>query len=294
MPQLPSGRHVAVRAEPLETLLRRANELHNVPRVLAVRCAADLMPWIELNELVAPRLASPQAVRFELVGPSEHPPAGLLVQGTGVRLHEWSRLALAEPADEHALREWVASDRMQSYLGELLATVRRVQQALRGAVEPAIHLQCALFDQNRHPCQTEHWPPRYDAEAPSMQWSPAVLVAALALAAQAMAASQQALAEDASSAAARLAGWCGFALPSLGFDMPAEACPGMPPQALASSWRAEARLAALPAERRHWFERQATLEAALAWDALKPSLQRLCWPAASIIELAALSPGALP
>jgi len=51
MPQLPSGRHVAIQATPLAELLNHANEPANVHKILAIDSVYKFLTYFEIQLL---------------------------------------------------------------------------------------------------------------------------------------------------------------------------------------------------------------------------------------------------
>ncbi|MBA2723122.1 MAG: hypothetical protein H0U56_09545 [Methylibium sp.] len=94
---------------------------------------------------------------------------------------------------------------------------------------------------------------------------------------------------DESAAAERLRHWSGSVLREFEFSLPEARHDDAGPRALAELWRAADKLAVLETDRRKWFERQAVIEADLAWGGLASVLRHYSWSSALIIELAALS-----
>jgi len=128
MPQLPSGRHVAVNAEPIQALIDKAYETVPPAAFLAIKSRLDLLPYIKVIYL---REASGGDIVQEHMASQPVPP-GMEAYDSGYNLlnikdevQSWSR------EDQEAFMDFLNSERFETFLDGVFQTVQKVRTELQ-------------------------------------------------------------------------------------------------------------------------------------------------------------------
>jgi hypothetical protein len=276
MPQLPSGRQVALMPTPLNELLREGRQPGNIHKVLAIRTEADLWPYIDVLNLVPESEAVSRADETSLHAFSLPKPAGY-------RLSDWERQAADwSGEDRTAFREFLAG-RAAPVLREYLETVQTGQAKLREAEDFLTRLLVGWWDAGCHPAQEEGWDAS-DVGPPD--WDDYDLLAALGQAC-AQLAKQPELAGQWQAAARLQAFWniCRSELPQID-RMPDTA---RPVRDCALAMRNAGLLVPLDEGKRKWLHDQAVVECVELWKALGEGLRAAMPQPCGIIELVVVS-----
>lgn len=153
MPQLPSGRHVAIQATPLFDLIDAACTPDAViTRLLQIEQRADLSPYIDVmffREIAdAPVLA--------IAPGGESVPSGIVPFASGYTLatihqaiRDWP------PEDRRGFAEYLGSERMQTHLSALLDRVAEVKHRLGREGGFVLQLQALMWETGCHPVQND-------------------------------------------------------------------------------------------------------------------------------------------
>lgn len=156
MPQLPSGRHVALLLMPLDKLLKEGSHFGNIHKVLAIKAEADLARYVDVLYLVPESEADSQEGERSMHASSLPVPPGLAFVPAGFRLSEWEDRSGWSEADRAAFREFLAG-RGAPVLREWLDTVKEGQAKLHEMEDPLTRLLVAWWDAGCHPAQEEGW-----------------------------------------------------------------------------------------------------------------------------------------
>lgn len=157
MPQLPSGRHVALMPTPLDKLLKEGRHFGNIHKVLAIKTEADVARFVDVLYLVPESEAGSQEGVLGLHDASLQVPPGMAFVPAGFRLSDWEKRAAGwSKEDRAAFREFLAG-RCAPVLREWLDTVRTGQAKLRETDDPLARLLVAWWDAGCHPAQEEGW-----------------------------------------------------------------------------------------------------------------------------------------
>ncbi|MBV6475202.1 MAG: hypothetical protein MOGDAGHF_00719 [Rhodocyclaceae bacterium] len=175
MPELPSGRHVALMPTPLDNLLKEGRHFGNIHKVLAIKSEADLARYVDVLYLVPASEAGSQEGVLGLNAHSLPLPPGMGFVPAGFKLSEWEENSGWSEADRAAFSDFLAG-RCAPVLREWLDTVKTGQAKLHEADDPLTRLLVAWWDAGCHPAQEEGW----DAsDVGSPDWDDYDLLAAL-------------------------------------------------------------------------------------------------------------------
>lgn len=157
MPQLPSGRHVALSPEPLVDLLKHAARFGNVHKVMALKTWEDLWPWIEIVYFV-PDAGEQERDGGELSDDSLPAPAGLTRVKGGYRVADWEQRAHEWSPDDRAALRADLDERARKHFRAHLAVARDIQRdMLEGRRGQLAQILAAFCHAGVHPAQEEQW-----------------------------------------------------------------------------------------------------------------------------------------
>lgn len=153
MARLPSGRHVAIQATPLFTLIDAACAPEAIiTRLLQIERPADLAPYIEViyfRDSAAPTMRP--------VAPGGNPvPPGLEPIASGytlVTIHQ--AVANWSLADQRAFAGYLDSERVQGHLSALLEMVGEVKHRLAREGDFVQRMQALMWEARCHPVQND-------------------------------------------------------------------------------------------------------------------------------------------
>lgn len=285
MPQLPSGRQVAINPIDLDDLVKNAENPANVHHLMAIKSEADLFPYIAVLYLLPEAEAHGRALDLEFRSDALPRPPGLVIVPSGFHLSDWDALT-AEWTDEDivAFRQFLET-RAQPTITGWLECIRNAQRALSQSASPTIRILVAWWQAGIHPAQEEGWAA---SDVGSPDWDDCDLLAAIGQLVQAI--------ENDSSAhdwriGARLNAFWHIVrqqIPEVaGWSLAGRSVRTCAEEARSGGWLVHA------SERdRGWVHEQGIIECVCAWNSLGEHLREIAPQANGIIELVALSPEA--
>ena len=286
MPQLPSGRQVALMPKPLDDLLKEGRQPGNIHKVMAIRTEADVHRYIDVHYLVPESEANGQEGALPLHTASLQKPPGMAFVSAGYRLAEWEqRAADWSEEDRAAFRDFLAG-RAAPVLREYLDIVKSGQARLRCTEDTLTRILVGWWDAGCHPAQEEGWA---ESDVGTPDWDDCDMLAALGQARALLPARKEFSAQW--QAQARLdAFWniCRSELPlRAGWPSPDEPVRECAAEARAAGW-----LEGLDAGKRKWLHDQAVAECVALWSALGDGFRAALPQPYGIVELVVVSPEA--
>jgi hypothetical protein len=279
---LPSGRQIAVTFTPLSDLLKAADSPFNVHKIMAIKEARDLHPYIDVLFFISEAEAA-RAHNENFLDTSLPRPPGLVPVESGFRLSDWDALTQDwSDEDKLAMREFL-DGRARSLFDTGLEEVFTIQQALLASPGTMAGAFALMWQHGCHPLQ-EEWT---DDLPDSPKWDDYDMLAALAVVANKVAGLPNLLTLH-PAAFDRLMGiWpvladiVGVSRETIGQDVI--------PHSLAASWRVRALTENTPPDRRDWFHTQLVIECVSLWNKAGETLKSECPVAYGILTLVALS-----
>ena len=111
MPQLPSGRHVAIHAGPFEHLMQKVSEFALMREIVQMETISDVLGFIEVIFLVKSAIASNNTSEYSLADDSFTPPPGFIALNSGFKLSDWEEMAKDwSYEDQTAMRKFLESE----------------------------------------------------------------------------------------------------------------------------------------------------------------------------------------
>lgn len=149
MPQLPSGRHIALGLEPLNELVDRARTSQFVTELLLIVKPAHLLPYVELIHL-----EPHNGDNVQLMVGSQPMPGELRQVRTGVTLATWLEAARDwSNDDQQAFRAFLSSPRVARLFEETLTWVHTRKEELKQHPDPLVQWQVMTWLKGCHPLQ---------------------------------------------------------------------------------------------------------------------------------------------
>ncbi len=287
MPQLPSGRHIAIQLDPLDALLNDVANPGNVHRIMAIKDLASLAPYVRILFLVPEGkcLAAEPPEEFR-EGSLPRPP-GLVVTDSGYTLARLDELnADWSDEDKQAFQAFL-DDRCQELFALGLSHTERARQWLLHESGMPARLLALWYQAGCHPCQEEGWA---ESDTGSPEWDSYDMLAALGQLAVLLPQHPETV-EQLGHAHDRLQGmWACLrdtypipqGWPSLEMDV----------RDCANAARSEGWLSAIPAEKQDWLHRQCVIECVNLWNAYGDGFRGDFPRQYGIIELVVVSPEA--
>jgi hypothetical protein len=285
MPQLPSGRHIAITLNPLAALLDEADNSGNVHKIMAIKTLADLEPYIEVVYLLPEE---------EVVGSSESKflsdslprPPGFVSVDSGFHVSEWDRMTADwSEADQASFREFLEG-RAAPLLQQGLDAARNAQKLLRQAPSPVTRILAGWCDAGCHPSQEEG---RGESDVGSPEWDDYDVLAALGQMVGLF--RQQSISSGNWQVEARLQAFWNLVVTHIPHadgwpktDLPVRKC--------ASEAREGHWLEAIDEGSRKWFHEQGVVECVSLWSSLGDGFRASAPQPYGIIELVVISPEA--
>lgn len=162
MPQLPSGRYVALQATPLFKLIEDAyREDAIITRLLRIERVEHLFPYVDVLYFL-----DVDGVHGDASAPGSNPlphglqqyPSGFTLATIAEEMKRW------QASDRSAFEDMLGEDRTRSYLEALLANVAAIRKDLFAHAPFLPALQSGLWQTKVHPLQTgETDDPMFDA-----------------------------------------------------------------------------------------------------------------------------------
>lgn len=281
MPQLPSGRQIALSPKPLDELFRESRRPDNVHKLLGIRTERDLWRFVDILRLVPDSGGVPMEITLR--GDSNPIPQGRELEPAGYRLSEWEAEASGwTEEDRGAFREWLAGQAAPAF-AEWLEAVRDEQTRLRGTGDFLTRVLAGWWDAGCHPAQEEGWD---ESDVGSPDWDDYDLLAAIGqLRSDLVAGGSDGEFADALARLDAFWGICVREMPDIrGIDLnprPVRDCAG--------EMRDAGLLEAVAADSRKWLHDQAVTECVLAWSSLGEGLRARAPQAYGILELVVVS-----
>lgn len=176
MPQLPSGRQVAISPAPLVALLDAANQPGNIHKILAIQSAQDLEQYIDVLFFIAEDETCEPVMQVAYRDEALPRPPGMVPVSSGHTLAAWGALtANWSDEDKVAMHDFLDT-RAAPALNEYLEAVTKVQTHLRGADDFLTKTLTLWWDAGIHPAQEEGWD---ESDVGGPQWDTYDLIAAL-------------------------------------------------------------------------------------------------------------------
>lgn len=164
MPMLPSGRHVAIIRESLNTLLGDADLVTNIHKVLAIQGKADLHLYTDVLWLIPEAQASKAQMDAAFMDGSLPRPPGLVPERSGYRLSQFSEFAANWSEEDRAAFWEFINVRADHLFEESLSLTVKVQNYLRTESVGTTKLLVSWWDAGVHPVQ--EGAPAQDGERP--------------------------------------------------------------------------------------------------------------------------------
>ena len=101
MPQLPSGRHIAIHAGPFEHFMQKVSEFALMREIVQMETISDVLDFVDVIFLVKSDLESNHSSEYSLADESFTPPPGFIALNSGFKLPDWEGMA----------KDWSAEDR---------------------------------------------------------------------------------------------------------------------------------------------------------------------------------------
>lgn len=157
MPQLPSGRHVAVDPEPLTTLTRGVASPYNAHHLMAIEELGDLFRWLDILVLAPTKTWKPAERERARAVPGA--PAGFVGVPTSFRLADWRSCAGGWSEEDRAAMLAFIDERVRPWLHDDMELVRRCQKALRESPQTPAGMLAAMWEAGCHPLQDDDGAP---------------------------------------------------------------------------------------------------------------------------------------
>ncbi|MHB0986880.1 MAG: hypothetical protein ACYC05_14990 [Sulfuricella sp.] len=288
MPQLPSGRHVAIDPYPLATLLDAASNPANIHKIMGIDSIPKITNWFEVVYFVTPEEVHGKGIAAEFGEGSLTPPPGLVSLRTGCPLSQWETLA-ADWSDEDrsAMKTFLSEPRCKDYMEHRLSVVRQQQQDFLSAESFTTRLIAGWWMAGLHPAQEEGWDEAWDQEE-SPKWDTYDMLAALGNIVTYVAAHPDTYQEHGNAFDRATGMWQTLAgqHPFLHqkFD------PELSVRDVASTWREAGHLDRIPSDRQEWLHKQMVIECVNLWNIVGQTLEHRCPRAYAIMTLVTISP----
>ena len=286
MPQLPSGRHIGIRLEPLDDLINNAGNPGNVHRVMAITDIKGLAPYVEILFLVPDmdENGSPSQVVFT-EGSLPRPP-GLTVISSGHTLAQLSELTSEWIDDDKRFFQDFLETRCQEMFAAGLRDVQKAQQWLLKESGMTARQLALWYRAGCHPCQEDGW---NESQSSSTDYDTYDMLAALGQL-SILLPQRPDIVERLGFAHDRLQGvWASFrdhfAIPDgwPSVDMNVRTCAEI---ARAMNW-----FSSVPEERLRWAHGQCAIECVNLWNASGDKFQKEFPDQCGIIDLVVVSGG---
>ncbi|MCC7516754.1 MAG: hypothetical protein IT470_05370, partial [Pseudomonadales bacterium] len=159
MPQLPSGKHVAVQFD--SSIISHLNEpkASSVPWVMALQQPEDLYRWL-LVYYLQPDHGGSAINAKEFHSRSSSPPENHLLIPTGMRLSQWEKLTNEWSAeDKKSMRDWMEGPMYECLVQPMLEQAKWAQQWLESSNEFMVKTSVLWWKAGVHYAQEEQWEP---------------------------------------------------------------------------------------------------------------------------------------
>jgi hypothetical protein len=286
MPQLPSGRHVAIDPKRFSELIKNAAHFGNVHKVMAIDSIPTLLPWLDVMYLVEPGTENQDLKKYELADNSFTPPPGFLALNTNCKLSQWGLLAEEwSTEDRAAMQAFLDSERCNHYLRKFVYAAKLQQELFQESDDFLPKLLASWYAAGVHPAQEENW-----NEDDSSIWDTYDMLAAVGDVVQYLADKDELyklhfdIFDRATGVWQMLLSHYPFLCEPSTFKSEV--------RAVAKAWRGASYLAELPDEKQQWIHQQLIIECTNLWNHADDVLSKHCPKAYDIIVLVTLSPEA--
>lgn len=287
MPQLPSGRHIAIDPSPFLELMKSASHFSNIHKVMAIASVPNLLPWLDLMYLVEPGTANMNLQKYELTDSSFTPPPGLLALNANCRLSRWEALAKDWPPEDcAAMKSFLASERCNQYLTKLVYIAQLQQELFLVGDDFLPKLLAGWYANGIHPAQEESWSEGDD----SPWWDTYDMLAAVGHVVQFVSTKNE-LYQLHPHIFDRATGVWQMLLSHYPF-LREPAAIQADIRAIAKSWRESESLKVLSDDKQEWIHQQLMIECSNLWNQADDVLKEYCTNAFDIFSLVTLSPEA--
>ena len=151
MPQLPSGRHIALDRQSLAQLIERMQDETFVNDLLVIERPNDLLPYIDLIYLQpGTRAADIDYAEGSVPAPEDLEPvhSGFTLKNINQAVKDWPE------EDTQALIEFLRSKRTREFVADTLKIVAEEKKKLLAHPSFAVRCQAAYWLGGVHPLQT--------------------------------------------------------------------------------------------------------------------------------------------
>ena len=155
MPQLPSGRHIAVHLGPLDDLLKSADKPCNVHRVMELITIEDLAPYVSICYLEPKSSAITPSSEQEFQNDALPRPPEMVVVESGFSFAQFDELSVDWSQEDIAAFHSFLETRCQSLFEQGLKEVERVRQWLLKESGGLTRMLALWHKAGVHPCQEE-------------------------------------------------------------------------------------------------------------------------------------------
>lgn len=287
MPQLPSGRHVAIHLNQLDVLLKSAIHPSNVHQIMEITTIERLAPYTAICFLVPEDEAGVLSPKQEFRKDAQSRPPGLKVVESGFTLAQFDEVSLDWSAEDKTAFQGFLDIRCRALFEAGLEETERVRQWLMNESGALTRTLALWHKAGVHPCQEESWE---ESDLGSTEWDSYDMLAALGQLTM-LIPKRPELAQKLGLAHDRLQG-C-FHSFRQHFGIPADwPDPRANVREAASYARASGWLSANPEEKQAWLFRQAIQECICLYDASSENFHADFPQQFGIIDLVVLSPAA--
>ena len=288
MPQLPSGRQVAIQLHPLDDLLSNAGAPDSVHRIMAIKDVESLAHYVQIIFLVPDTSNGEGSLAVKFDRESLPRPVGLVAEDSGYTLAQFSELSIGWPDEDKIAFQAFLDDRCQDLFAVGLREVERIKQWLLDESGMPARWLAHCYQAGCHPCQEDGWD---ESWVGSPEWDTYDMLAALGQL-------SILLPQQPTHVVTRL----GFALDRLqgvwrslqmNFPIPRD-WPSLESDAreCADSARLLGWLADVSEDRQHWLRQQCIIECVNLWNAYGDGFQADFPKQYGIIERVVVSPEA--
>jgi hypothetical protein len=157
MPQLPSGRNVAIHLNLLNILLTAADRPDNVHQVMGLTTIESLKPYASVIYLVPESECQEEVLEISFRDDALPRPSGYVTIESGYSLDQFDVFSSDwSDEDKQSFQEFISSRGLPLFQSGLKA-VDQVRQWLLNEAEPTLRILAHWHVAGIHPCQTEGW-----------------------------------------------------------------------------------------------------------------------------------------
>ena len=284
MPQLPSGRHIAIHLSLLDDLLKAADEPCNVHRIMVLTTIEDLAPYVSICYLEPKSSAINQSSEQEFQNDALPRPPEMVVVESGFSLAQFDELSVDWSHEDIAAFQEFLEVRCHELFERGLKETELVRQWLINESGGLLRMLALWHKAGVHPCQEEGWA---ESKQLSTDWDTYDMLAALGQLAEILPKHPEKVVHL-GCAHDRLQGvWQAL---RANYPIP----PGWPEvdvnvRGCAENARSTEWLKNLPADKQKWLHDQCVIECVNLWNAYGESFMKDFPRQYGIVELVSLS-----